>query len=164
LCVNANRKNREGKTMGELIPFKRKLKDIRFKYRLPMESDLIGHWGITNKNEILSMGTDVDSHPEEYLRKWGELKKGEKIIKEFEFNPPIGSKYNSKHTTDWARAYWDTFFPNSNFDEMFETDEPGVFDRFQSHEEIANFTIWKYDKQLILLYEELLDMGYRLLI
>ena len=121
--------------------------------------DLCGYYGITNTNRLVSMGCIESPFHEDDLRRWGKLSKDEKIVKEIEFNPPIGSHYNPKHTTDWARAFWEEKHPESDFDKMFETDEPGVFERFQGED---GFYEWRHDKQLRLLTQELNELGYSL--
>jgi hypothetical protein len=65
------------------------------------------------------------------------------------------------HTTDWLRFYCEEYHPEINFDEEFETETPGVFDRY--HEKFGyDYLEWVAQEIYKRFKEELAERGYEL--
>jgi hypothetical protein len=67
----------------------------------------------------------------------------------------------SYHTTDWLRFFCDEYHPEIDFDKEFETDKPGVFDRY-SEKFGHDYEEWVQQKIFNRLKEELSKKGYSL--
>jgi len=102
-----------------------------------------GEWIITTDNELMPLG--MDGIPE------GVKAKDELFL----------CGLAPHHTTDWLRFFCEEHHPDIDFDEEFETDEPGVFARYQ--EKFGyDYEEWVAEKKYMVLREELLSKGYDL--
>jgi hypothetical protein len=102
-----------------------------------------GHWAITQANDLV------------YFAKPGFQMDND--IKERFFFVGLVPKY----TCDWLKSFCEEHHPEINFEEEFETDKPGVFERYQDkfgYDYLKVVRQNKYNK----LNEELGKKGYEL--
>jgi hypothetical protein len=103
-----------------------------------------GEWIITTDNELMYRGP------------CSEIPKGVKAKHSF-----LVCGLAPHHTTDWLRFFCNEHHPGIDFDKEFETDEPGVFARYQEkfgHDYEESVAEEKYTH----LKEKLLSNGYEL--
>ena len=103
-----------------------------------------GEWVVTENTELLH-DDQLDN-----------LKRDVKVKESFFIVDRAGH-----HTTDWLRMYCEEHHPEVDFDEEFETNEPGAFTRYQDK---FGYDYAEWVKQEIYnrLKEELAQKGYEL--
>ena len=101
-----------------------------------------GEWGVTIDDELVDLGPYSD------------------VKKEIKAKFPIYG-LAAYHTTDYLRFFCEEHHPEIDFDKEFETDKPGVFDRY--NEKFGyDFEEWVQQKIYNKVKEELAKLGYTL--